>query len=1334
MRQERFDQIRELFLEACELETSAREAFLGDRCGDDAALREEVASLLGHLDDPTHRDARETRPGDVLTGRYRLLERVGEGGMGEVFRAEDLEIGVPIALKLLREARTGDALAREVRLSREITHPAVCRVHDLGDFAGRPFLTMEYIGGGSLQELLRKVGRLPAERTRELAAELSQGLAAIHRAGVLHRDLKPANVLVDAEGQPKIVDFGIAQLRKGQDGIPIGTPLYMSPEQFEGGLLTERSDLYALGAMLYELMAGHPPFRSDTPEGLREQHRHKDPAPFSGYEGSADPALSALILACLAKHPDDRPRSAQAIARALAAESAPSPPVRTPGTEQRQLTVLCCEIAADEDGDDLERVRARVASIRERAAREVRHWGGHVAGDEEGGFLAYFGFPNADEGAVERALRAGLEACEERQLETGSEAEESTRRSVCVRIGVATGRTLVEVAEGVEMRAVGGATSLARRLAAQAGPNQLLATSATLELVPDRFVADPAFPGTDARRVVAIRPGEAGWRSLREHTPFAGRREELALLGSRLERSVGGEGSTLLIQGEAGIGKSRLIRHLRQLDEIPPTRWLVAHCSPFATASALSPWLRLLEQAAGVDASVAEEPFRHAIVRTLGDAVEQPEDLDGVLALLGIETPGPAAHLEQRLERACLCLAAWLLSGTQEQPLAIVLEDLQWADPSTLAVFRLLTESAPSERLLLIGTHRGEHALGLESRSGVTQVSLRGLTASEARFLASESGPAVGPEELAALISRADGVPLFLEELLHTSLHAPDGLPVVPASLQDLLLARLDRQGEAKPVAQLAAAVGEDFTRKLVEDSWPGPPQVLEASLEALVGGGILHRAGVGSRARYRFRHALVREAAYDTLPRTQRRALHARVLTALEASEHAPPPETLAFHADRAGQRDRACLLYLEAGTRALDSGASQEAQSHLEDARTRIDALGETRERTRIEARIEAVRGRCESALRGYGDGHVIATLERANELAARAEDAEQRVAALFNLFQSYRIRCDPRTEGVLSELKEVAGRMSSHRQQTAVLVCAAEWHLWRGEVPEAARSSEQALVRIQDEGAPERSELFAESVEVNALLYHGYSRYLLGDCASGVRHVAEARSRAEELRSELGIALGAAFAAELAFLEEDAEGSLREAERNLAFALRKGMTYFEGLSRAQLALALFAKHGRGEDVERVEARLGELDGLQVGAYTGLLHARLAAARLARGDASGALEACAGALERIERTSERLPEVDVLRVRGQARIALGEPGEECLAAALAAARSRGVPFQELSAAEALARHWIDSERTGEARTILLEACQRWPEDAKHPALVRARARLASLDRSATD
>jgi len=357
MDKQRWQQIETLYHAALERAPDERAAFLADACADDSGLLREVEGLLRH--DPTEgggmqdnalavaaqalepNELSQTAPqlfpgqgngqrngrfvtGQMLAGRYRIVSLLGKGGMGEVYKAEDLKLNQTVALKFLPAAVAldGGMLARfhnEVRIARQIAHPHVCRVYDIGEVEGVSFLSMEFIDGEDLSSLLRRIGRLPGDKAVELARQMCAGLAAAHEAGVLHRDLKPANVMIDGRGKARITDFGLAVVSeelRGEETL-VGTPAYMAPEQLTGKEVTQRSDIYALGLVLYELFTGKRVFEAKSIQELISLRERSTPPTPSSHVKEIDPLAERVILRCLEKDPKARPASAVQVALAL---------------------------------------------------------------------------------------------------------------------------------------------------------------------------------------------------------------------------------------------------------------------------------------------------------------------------------------------------------------------------------------------------------------------------------------------------------------------------------------------------------------------------------------------------------------------------------------------------------------------------------------------------------------------------------------------------------------------------------------------------------------------------------------------------------------------------------------------------------------------------------------------------------------------------------------------------------------------------------------------------------------------------------------------------------
>jgi len=349
---EHWQDVKRIFSAASELVGVEREKFLTRSCGEDHDLRREVEKLLASMDSSEsfmeqpavheaaslfdekktmleHRTTGGTENGQfvagtILAGRYRIIGLLGKGGMGEVYKAEDIKLSQTVAMKFLPDKMEKDKGAlelfhTEVRIARQVSHPNVCRVFDIGQIEGRHFLSMEFIDGDDLSSLLKRIGRLPSERAIEIARQLCVGLSAIHHAGILHRDFKPANVIIDGNGKARITDFGIAGIEEdiSKDALRVGTPAYMSPEQISGKGVSQRSDIYALGLVLYEIFTGKQAFTADSIPELIKKHQSETPTNPSDHVKGIDPLVESVIFQCLEKDPNERPPTALHVAMAL---------------------------------------------------------------------------------------------------------------------------------------------------------------------------------------------------------------------------------------------------------------------------------------------------------------------------------------------------------------------------------------------------------------------------------------------------------------------------------------------------------------------------------------------------------------------------------------------------------------------------------------------------------------------------------------------------------------------------------------------------------------------------------------------------------------------------------------------------------------------------------------------------------------------------------------------------------------------------------------------------------------------------------------------------------
>ena len=647
----------------------------------------------------------------------------------------------------------------------------------------------------------------------------------------------------------------------------------------------------------------------------------------------------------------DRRKMLRAIVNLEATEkSAPAITVAAPASavpvglhdtaERRQVTVMFSDLvgstalSARMDPEDLREV---ISAYQKCIAETVGRFGGLVAKYMGDGVLIYFGYPQAHEDDTERAVRAGLEL-----VMTVSDLK--THEPLQTRVGIATGMVVVGDLIGTgasqEQAIVGETPNIAARLQGVAEPNMVVIAESTRRLLGNLFeledlgAQDLKGIAGRVRAWAALRPSSVGSRFEALHasgvTELVGREEELELLLRRWSRAKSGEGQVVLISGEAGIGKSRLTAELlERLASEPHTR-LRNFCSPQHTDSALYPIISQLERAAGFAHDDTPHTKLDKLDTLLGQSATSAPDASLLGAMLSLPNDGRYPSLElappERRQRTLFALVSQVVAFSRQNPVLMISEDAHWADPTSLELLDHVVNTIPSLRVLLIVTFRSEFEPRWIGRPHVTALTLNRLAEREVgAIIDGVIGNKVLPANIRRdIIERTDGIPLFVEEMTKAVLEAggegaaiaaavPSPALAVPASLHASLMARLDRLGPAKEVAQIGAAIGRAFSYALLAAVAHRPEAELNSALDRIVAAGLLFRQGTPPYATYLFKHALVQDAAYGTLLREPRRALHARIAETLEnqfveIAENRP--EIVARHCTEAGQIERAAAF----------------------------------------------------------------------------------------------------------------------------------------------------------------------------------------------------------------------------------------------------------------------------------------------------------------------------------------------------------------------------------------------------------------------------------------
>jgi class 3 adenylate cyclase/predicted ATPase len=1034
--------------------------------------------------------------------------------------------------------------------------------------------------------------------------------------------------------------------------------------------------------------------------------------------------------------------------------------------EHRQVSVLFCDLVGSTPLSqrlDPEELRDVIAAYQAGVAAAVTRFGGSVAQYIGDGVLAYFGYPHAHEDDAERAARAGLAL-----VEAVSEIRTAPATQLQVRVGIATG--LVVVGElvggaGPDAGGVGETLNLAARLQVLAAPGMVFVCERTRRLVGRRFdcadlgrVALKGFAEPmQAYRVVRTSAVRSRFSASHEGplAPLVGREEELELMLRRWRRAAAGEGRVVLLCGEPGIGKSRLARALKERVAEEAHAVIRYDCSPHDASSALFPVISEIARAAGFAADDSPARKRRKLEALLAQTPTDDADVQILAELLALPPPGGSdlstdANPHRRKERTLEALLRQLQRLAERRPVLVLFEDLHWLDPTSLELLTLLVERMSRWRVLVVLTARSEFTVPWPPYPHVTTLPLTRFDQCDGEALVGlvTKGKALPEPLLNQILDRADGVPLFIEELtkavLESALMREDEgryvlvgtvpLAAIPATLHASLLARLDRHAAAREVAQIGAAIGREFTYSLVSAVADLPDQGLREAFDELARAELVFRRGEPPRTFYRFKHALVRDVAYSTMLRSRRQQLHARIAQVFSTDPAVveSQPELVAEHFAEAGRGSEAVRWWSKAGQIALARSANSEAAAHLRKALGLIEAWppGEARDRQELE--LLGMLGTALIATHGYGAEQTLSAYERGCELIRRTGDRRRQDAILSGVFNAYYNRADfKKGLAVAREFLEWATTADDalalcigHRMVAAS--CNA-----LGDFAAAAQHGEAAVRRYDLERHGPLAWRYIHDLGVAAMCHCAVALWHLGRLRSAADMIAETMALAARLNHQntSGYAL---FYAALAALRSGDVVALGEhalrlrmlgREHNLAHWLAWGLA-FEGP-------VILAEGNAPAAVATLDEAIGIADRMQVQAYRPMLLALRAEALAAARQPDEALRTLDEAFATAERTGERSSDAELWRLRGSIAVAAGErttiAAESALRDALRCARAQGSAMFELRASIALARLW-SRRGPADAAALLERACGRIAEPAQCRDVDEARALLAEL------
>ena len=1028
---------------------------------------------------------------------------------------------------------------------------------------------------------------------------------------------------------------------------------------------------------------------------------------------------------------------------------APAAEARAPEAERRQLTVMFCDLVGSTNLSarlDPEDLREVVQSYQETAADVIQGFDGHIAQYLGDGLLVYFGYPQAHEDDAHRAVRSALGIVEAMgTLNTRLEPEYGIQ--LAVRLGIHTGPVVVgEMGGGGrhEQLALGETPNIAARLEGVAEPDTVVISAMTKRLVEGAFVLEvlgshrlKGVPEPIALARVLnpiVRQGDEEEVETGVVTALVGRDEEIGLLIRRWEQSKEGFGQVVLINGEPGIGKSALSDVVREHVASEGYTRATYRCSPYHTNSALYPVIMHMQRlwGWGSDDSPLEKlgKMEETLLTT---SLPLKEIVPLFAALFSLSLPEgryPPLGLtpQQEKQQTQDALVAWLLEEAERQPMLVVYEDLHWADPSTLEILGLLVDQVPTAPMLIVLIFRPQFVPPWPTRSHMTPITLNRLERPQVEAMISQlgGGKALPAEVVQHIVARTDGVPLYVEELTKMLLEsdllreeadhyalasALSGL-AIPTTLQDSLMARLDRLPMVREVAQLGAVLGREFTYEMLRALSVVEESTLQDRLGQLVGAELLYQRGRPPRAKYMFKHALIQDAAYASLLKRTRQQYHQQIAQMLEAEfpeTVEAEPELVAHHFSEAGLHEQAVGYWLQAGKRATQRSANVEAFNHLTKGLEVLTTLPDTLERTRQELDVQITLGPVLMAVKGFASPDTERAYARARELYQQVGETPQLFPVLYGLWRFYMLRAELQTT---RELAEQLFSMAQRARDPELLLEAqrvlGSTMFWIGEMAPTRTHSEQGMALYDPLRHRSHAFVYGQDPGVACRSFAAMSTWMLGYPDQALQSIHEALTLAKELTHLLSLAFALTWAATVHQFRREAQVVEERAEAIKTLSTEHGFPFWLTFGTILQGWALTVQGKGVEGIAQVRQGLVAYRATGSELHRPYFLSLLAEAYEKVGQPEEGLSLLVEALAIVENTGERNWEAELHRRKGELLLIqqgqkVGE-AEECFQKALDTARRQQAKSLELRVAMSLSRLRQQQGKQEEAHQLLSE------------------------------
>lgn len=1036
--------------------------------------------------------------------------------------------------------------------------------------------------------------------------------------------------------------------------------------------------------------------------------------------------------------------------------------------ERRQLTVMFIDLVGSTelsrrlDPEDLRDILYMYQDLFDSIV--LKHQGKVIQhlGD---GIMAYFGYPVAHEDDPQRAIISGLEMLS-RLKELNEKQEQEKKVALQVRIGIHTGVVVVGATGGnthSEMLALGEAPNLAARIQGLAQPDTLLISAATNKLLRGQFITEPLghfemkgfsdeielFKVIGQKEISEIElvPSEG-------LSTFVGREVEKIQIMERWGLARDSKGQIVLISGDAGIGKSRLVQSIVDeifVEEVP---YLVFKCSPFNRNTTLNPVISTLRAEIHLDRN---EPEAESLVKLeqfiKSKGLNQNLDLPLIATLLSIPLTEEYDEIKTSAGRlkalTFQSLVKWLKA--EKRPSLILFEDFQWADPSTLELFELFFSEVPSSHILFIGTFRPEFIPDWVAGPHQMHIVLNRLTRKQTESMIRQLAGVLPEYVITDIQEKTDGNPLFVEEV--TKLLLESGVLIksqqgyqlqgslkslsIPSTLQDSLMARLDRLGPAKEIAQIGSTIGRDFSYFLVKAISKLDDKLLQELLQQLVTAEMLLVSGESPESMYTFKHALIQESAYNSLLKKRRQKFHCRIVETFESDFPdvvETNPELMAHHCSEGGLLEKAIPFWRRAGEMAISKSAHQEAIIHLKEGLNILRQLPVTKENIENEIMLQIALGVPLTALRGYGSEEVEQAYSRARTLCTKLGNTMQLIPTLYGLWRYYLLTAQyVEAKNLSQQLLELSGQSQKTLHKAIANRAAGSTHFYLGELDQARHHLAQ-IDKMDNMPGEQADPLLFDVVDawVTARSYESWTLWLQGEVDKALEQIDAAVEMAYQLNHPFSMALSTCFANWLYQFHGDREKTLEITEKSLNIARQNGFTFWVGWAEIIQAWAMDTDPEEDKYLEvmyegfelwkSLGSRLGSSYFLYLIAESQMLHGRTSEAWTSLEEAKAF----------NKRTQEGWWSAEIHRLEGKLHELESKDNPElaeiCYRKALNIAQSQKAKSLELRAANSLASLLLETPKRAEGLLLLKECLNGFDEKLDTPDIREARSTLRSL------